>query len=51
MDENMKEVYFSNYCEMCKNYKTDETDDPCDECLTAPARPNSHRPLNFKEKS
>lgn len=51
MDENMKEVYFSNYCERCKHFKTKEIDDPCDECLSAPGRPNSHRPLNFKEKA
>lgn len=48
--DRMKEVHFANYCESCQHFKTVETDDPCNDCLTAPARPNSHRPLNYKEK-
>lgn len=50
MDDNMKEVYFSEYCEKCKNHDTKETDEPCNECLDIPMRYNSHKPEKFEEK-
>jgi hypothetical protein len=49
MDENMKEVYFSEYCKTCVNKDTDEGKDPCDECLTEGFRANSHKPARYVE--
>lgn len=48
--ENRKEVDFAGYCPKCKYEKTEETKDPCNECLTGGARINTRKPLNFKEK-
>lgn len=31
--ENWKEVDFKTYCPKCKYEKTEETKDPCNECL------------------
>lgn len=45
-----KEVYFELYCPKCKHNGTDETDDPCNECLTNPVNQYSHKPKNFKEE-
>lgn len=50
MIDDMKIVEFNDYCGRCKYSDTDPWDDPCDECLNTPARPNSRRPLNFKEE-
>lgn len=49
MDNTYKEVYFDQYCKKCVNKHTDESDDPCYDCLETPARENSHTPINFKE--
>ena len=49
MENTLKEVRFDIWCQKCKNYKTPETDDPCNECLDYPANENSHRPLLFEE--
>lgn len=48
-----KEVYFDKYCELCK-YEKDSEDDvksPCFECLEQFTNQDSHKPVNFKEKS
>ena len=54
MEENeryQKFVNFAEYCPKCKYYDTEEMEDPCNECLTCPARfDGSHKPINFKEK-
>lgn len=44
---NEKLVDFEKYCHTCKYRKVLETDDPCNECLTTPARFESHRPVNY----
>lgn len=49
-NENMKEVYFNEYCPKCKNEKLDQAEDPCHECLNIPARQYSHKPEKFEEK-
>ena len=49
--ENWKEVFYNEYCSKCKYKDTKETEDPCNECLTEGVRLNTHKPLNFKEKS
>jgi hypothetical protein len=47
---NLKLVQFQEYCTKCKNKKTPETEDPCNECLTYPARENTRKPLKFEEE-
>lgn len=48
-DNNIKEVYFVQYCKTCTHKDLAEDLDPCDECLAEPARQYSHKPLNYKE--
>lgn len=50
IDNDYKEVYFSEYCKTCKFEKTPETEDPCNECLEYPANLYTHKPVNWKEK-
>lgn len=45
-----KEVYFGEYCQMCKYEKLSEQDDPCYDCLHESVRANSHKPVNWEEK-
>lgn len=46
-----KFVDFAKYCPRCKFSETKETDDPCNACLTVPARTDgSRKPVNFKEE-
>lgn len=45
-----KEVYFHEYCRKCEHLEVDESEDPCDECLTNPVNEYSHKPVNFKER-
>ena len=50
--ENTKFVRFDEYCKKCVNKDVEESDPykPCNDCLAEPARENSERPVNFKEK-
>lgn len=54
MEENeliQKIVRFDIYCDTCKFKDVPETDDPCNECLTMPARTDgSRKPINYKMK-
>lgn len=50
MDGDMKIVDFQEYCETCQYQSKKEYEEPCDECLSIPARPNSHKPEKYKEK-
>lgn len=50
MDETLMEVDYFQYCPQCKDYKTDSTKDPCNECLGQGYNYNSSKPINFKEK-
>ncbi len=47
--ENMKLVHFDEYCKRCIHKKKKESEDPCYECLTEPARQFSHKPARFEE--
>ena len=40
-----KEVRFDLYCSQCKEEKTKETDDPCNECLAEPINQYSNTPI------
>ena len=44
-----KIVAFEVYCSKCKYAKTEDMEDPCNECLTNPTNINSHKPVNFEE--
>ena len=49
IENKLKEVRFDQYCKSCKHYKTEETDDPCNECLDNGGNENSHKPVNWEE--
>lgn len=44
----MKEVIFADYCYRCKHKDKGNTEEPCDECVSVPARPNSHKPEKYE---
>lgn len=50
MCENSQEVYFDQYCPLCRHEKCEETLYPCNECLDEFANVNSHKPVNWEEK-
>lgn len=50
MDENLKEVYFHQYCKLCNFSDLKEEEDPCRECLQNPMNVYSHKPVMFKPK-
>ena len=49
MDE-LKEVWFDEFCKTCKYEQYPEELNPCCECLEHPARENSHKPEKWKRK-
>jgi hypothetical protein len=51
MDENYKEVYFSQYCTSCKNAVKTEDEEPCNDCLANPMNVDSHKPTHWEEKA
>lgn len=51
MDANeMKEVYFDQYCQTCKHKDLKESEEPCNECLTETVNLYSHKPVKWEEK-
>lgn len=50
MDYPNKEVYFNQYCKLCKHEKVSDTEEPCNECLDNPINLYSHKPVKFEEK-
>lgn len=48
-NENTMLVNFEQ-CKTCKFYGTNQQKEPCDECLSVPARESSHKPINWKTK-
>lgn len=49
--DNYKEVDFHEYCELCEYVEKRPDDEPCNECLTTPARKNSKKPVKFVVKT
>lgn len=49
MEENMKLVEFDLYCPVCKHFSKDQNEEPCESCLSVPARANSHKPERWEE--
>lgn len=50
MDDQLKEVYFWEYCPTCKHKKKSGTEEPCNECLENLSNVNSHRPIKWEGK-
>lgn len=52
MEDNYKEVYYSEYCKTCKHEKDaeDDVNSPCWDCLTQPMNIYSHKPILWEEK-
>jgi len=50
MDIFNKIVQFDKYCEKCLYYEKDQSEFPCDDCLSNPTNINSNKPIYFKEK-
>lgn len=46
-----KEVFFDQYCPKCEFFKLKQSEEPCNECLTAFSNEDSHKPVKFKEKA
>jgi len=44
-----KIVEFDKYCPRCKHKDVTPTADPCNECLTVPAREGTRKPEKFEE--
>ena len=50
MEDSYKEVYFDQYCKICKHEKLKEEESPCDECLDNPVNEYTHKPVKWEEK-
>lgn len=50
MSDSYKEVYFNQYCILCKHKACSEETEPCSECLTNPVNACSHKPVKYEEK-
>ncbi len=49
MEDNMHLVNFDMYCPGCKHFTKSENEEPCESCLTVPARKDSHKPERWEE--
>lgn len=50
MNSQIKEVRFDIYCEKCKDKRTKEFKDPCNQCLETAMRIGSEVPVHFKAR-
>lgn len=50
MGNNTKIIDFSKFCSRCEYYDKTFSEEPCNTCLSHPARENSHTPEKFVEK-
>ena len=49
MEDNLHIVSFDMYCPSCKYVNKDQNEEPCDTCLSIPARENSRKPEKWEE--
>lgn len=49
MQNELKEVYFGEYCNKCVFLELSESEDPCWDCLKQPVNEHSHKPVRFVE--
>ena len=50
-DDAYKEVNFYEYCRTCEHFEKDAEEDPCCDCLAEPVNLNSHKPVNWEERT
>ena len=50
IEQEYQEVAFYKYCEKCKHFISEESEEVCNECLENPIRQYSEKPINFEEK-
>lgn len=46
-----KFVDFEKYCGSCIFRTRDESEDPCDECLSHPTNEHSHKPVYYEKSA
>ena len=46
---NMKIINFDQWCKKCVHLEKKAEEDPCNECLTCPARFENSAPLKFED--
>ena len=49
MEGDYKIVEYDDWCFRCKHKEIDENEEPCEECLTIAARPDSRKPEKWEE--
>lgn len=49
-DSEYREVDFNTYCPKCKDWKTEENEEPCNDCLEHPTNLYTDKPTRFEEK-
>ena len=49
MEDNLHIVSFDMYCPSCKYVNKKENEEPCDTCLSIPARESSRKPEKWEE--
>ena len=50
METPYKHVEFNKYCQTCIHRKVEETEEPCNECLTHTVNLYSHKPVKYEKK-
>ena len=45
-----KMVRYDFWCHYCKYKDTDDTEDPCNECMNYPVNEDSTKPICYQEK-
>lgn len=51
MTKGFKKLVDFEKCKTCKNKGTNEQDEPCEDCISAPARDVSHTPIHYEEET
>lgn len=49
-EDGYKEVFFNEYCKLCKHVSKSPAESPCDECLSEPVNLYSHKPVKWEER-
>lgn len=49
-EDGYKEVFFNEYCKLCKHVAKNPAESPCDECLSEPVNLYSHKPVKWEEQ-
>lgn len=51
MTKGFKKLVEYEKCKTCKHWLVNEQEEPCDECLSTPARDVSHTPIHYEEET